>query len=118
MGIKEQQLKAYQKTYRLQNSERLKIKALEWQKKNKEHKRAYERKRRGLPEPTRPRPNRCELCNGLPNGRGNLHLDHDHETGAFRGWICSTCNTGLGKLGDNLQGLLRAMDYILGLSRK
>ncbi len=42
----------------------------------------------------RPCPERCEICNELPTTSrgGRLHFDHDHKTGAFRGWICSPCN--------------------------
>ena len=56
----------------------------------------------GFPEPTRSTPDVCEMCGGLPTGRGGLHLDHCHESGEFRGWLCSKCNQGLGLLGDNL----------------
>ena len=49
-----------------------------------------------------------------------LHWDHDHELAALgfpraethRGWLCLLCNTGIGKLGDNVQGLMRALRYI------
>lgn len=74
----------------------------------------YGRKRRGLPAPTRPEPKRCELCNGLPNGQApGLRLDHDHVTGAFRGWLCDKCNRGLGLLGDTVYDLLSAVDYLV-----
>jgi len=39
-------------------------------------------------------------------------LDHCHETGEFRGWLCKQCNTGLGNLGDNLESLKRAVNYL------
>jgi len=39
-------------------------------------------------------------------------LDHDHETGAFRGWLCRNCNSGLGFLGDNAEGLGGALMYL------
>jgi hypothetical protein len=45
--------------------------------------------------------------------KGGLHLDHDHETGEFRGWLCWHCNTGIGKLGDTPDGLRNALDYLL-----
>ena len=61
---------------------------------------------------TRPAPTTCECCGGPPNGRGLFHIDHNHVTGLFRGWICSNCNTGIGKLGDDLQGVLRAVEYL------
>lgn len=71
------------------------------------------RRRRKLPEPTRPCPQLCESCGNLPNGRGALHLDHDHDTGEFRGWLCMRCNIAIGGLGDNYEGVLRALDYLL-----
>lgn len=57
----------------------------------------------------RPPPKRCELCR-RPTKK--LRFDHDHKTGQFRGWICNPCNTGLGKLGDNVKGLERALAYL------
>ena len=39
-------------------------------------------------------------------------LDHDHEKKVFRGWLCNTCNAGLGLLGDNLTALKRAYNYL------
>lgn len=52
----------------------------------------------------------CEICGELP--RSVLVIDHDHETGAFRGMLCHQCNTGLGKLGDSVAGLQRAIAYL------
>ncbi len=44
-----------------------------------------------LPKATRPRPEFCELCGQKPPvGRKILHLDHDHKTGLFRGWLETT----------------------------
>jgi len=66
----------------------------------------------GKPEPTRDVPEFCECCGRLPNGNGALHLDHSHTTGAFRGWLCSSCNMGLGAIGDSLDAILRAAAYL------
>jgi hypothetical protein len=55
-----------------------------------------------------PPPDLCELC-GLVEP---AHLDHCHVTGRFRGWLCRNCNTALGGLGDNREGLLRALAYL------
>jgi hypothetical protein len=41
-----------------------------------------------------------------------MHLDHDHVTGKFRGWLCGACNRGIGMLGDNLAGVMRAAAYL------
>lgn len=71
------------------------------------------RKSRGCPEPTRPMPLHCECCAGLPNGKGGLHVDHDHISGKFRGWLCSSCNTGIGGLGDCVDGVARALEYLV-----
>lgn len=69
---------------------------------------------RGYPEELGVRPDRCDCCGQPPtNGKGKVvHLDHDHETGAFRGWLCHGCNTGIGLLGDNVEGLERAIRYL------
>jgi hypothetical protein len=40
-------------------------------------------------------------------------LDHDHTNDSFRGWLCEPCNTGLGKLGDNLDGIIKAANYLM-----
>lgn len=72
--------------------------------------RATRRKRAGLPEPTHPA-SVCECCGAAPK-RKRLALDHDHHTGAFRGWLCDACNLGIGKLGDSREGLLRALAYV------
>lgn len=79
----------------------------EWKLRNPATLRRY----RGHPEPTRPRPETCELC-GRTNGRRVLALDHCHATGKFRGWLCTPCNTAIGKLGDNQAGLIRALAYL------
>lgn len=57
-----------------------------------------------------PKPELCECC----GKRKKLLLDHCHETGNFRGWICYACNTGIGKLGDDIDGLLVALQYLRG----
>ena len=51
----------------------------------------------------------CEICGSTDV---TLGYDHCHETGDFRGVLCSTCNTGLGKLGDNLTGITSALKYL------
>jgi hypothetical protein len=43
---------------------------------------------------------------------GTWCCDHSHVTGLFRGWLCHDCNRGIGNLGDDVERLKRAMEYI------
>ena len=71
----------------------------------------YARKYKGLPEATRPTPSGCECC-GRTDSKYALALDHCHDTGVFRGWLCNKCNSAIGMLGDNVEGLQRAIAYL------
>ena len=75
--------------------------------------RNYYRKKKGIPPATRPQPERCEnaACGRLLLP-GKTHLDHDHKTGAFRGWLCNRCNLGIGMLGDTVAGMEGAIAYL------
>ena len=56
---------------------------------------------------------KCAICFkqlDMLNRRANI--DHDHETGKVRGILCTGCNTGIGHLGDNIQGVKRALYYL------
>ena len=55
-------------------------------------------------------PNNCQLC----GKEKKLQLDHCHKTNTFRGWLCNDCNTGIGKLGDDIESLERAIKYLKG----
>lgn len=41
-----------------------------------------------------------------------MHLDHDHSTGAVRGFLCSRCNVGLGLFCDDPDLIKRALEYL------
>lgn len=84
----------------------------EWGKRNREKLRVYMQKWMGYPEPTRPCPEKCEACGRPPSSNKGLALDHDHVTGKFRGWLCDLCNRGIGQLGDNLEGVKKALEYL------
>ena len=58
---------------------------------------------------------KCFVC-GVPEAECTkpLHLDHNHETGDFRGWLCKKCNTGIGMFGDSEDLLLDALHYLMG----
>ena len=61
----------------------------------------------------------CPICKKMTGAAGatcmrQWAVDHDHGTGAFRGWICGSCNSSIGKLGDDVEGLVSALRYLLG----
>lgn len=53
----------------------------------------------------------CAICGDLPGDR-ELAVDHDHETGAVRGLLCTRCNPALGMLRDDVDLLARAIKYL------
>ena len=55
-----------------------------------------------------PKPERCDCC----HKEVKLFADHAHGSTAFRGWPCKDCNTGIGLLGDNLEGVLQGAIYL------
>jgi hypothetical protein len=55
---------------------------------------------------------RCGCCQTMDPGEGSWNVDHDHQTDKIRGILCSSCNQGIGFLGDNLEGLHRAVAYL------
>lgn len=56
--------------------------------------------------PTKPK--LCEIC----SKEKPLNLDHCRTTKKIRGWLCTECNTGLGKLGDNIEGIVKTFNYL------
>lgn len=56
--------------------------------------------------------NVCAICGGPPKGRGMYAIDHDHSTGALRGILCTTCNTGMGCFHDDTALLEKATRYL------
>jgi Zn ribbon nucleic-acid-binding protein len=65
---------------------------------------------------------RCAICEknrneiqGFKSNSIKKHpfvLDHNHETGEFRGWICDYCNVGLSRFFDNADILKKAIKYL------
>lgn len=53
----------------------------------------------------------CGIC-GCDSGDSKFHVDHCHETGKVRGLLCQKCNCGLGLLGDTVEGLMKALNYM------
>lgn len=55
----------------------------------------------------------CAICQTHQDEFENrLSIDHNHNTGSIRGLLCSNCNTAIGLLGDNLESIQKALDYL------
>jgi len=53
----------------------------------------------------------CAIC-GNSITLENSAIDHNHETGEFRGVLCKTCNRALGLFKDSPKILLSALNYL------
>jgi Autographiviridae endonuclease VII len=54
----------------------------------------------------------CAICHVLPDPSTNLHVDHDHATGAVRGLLCVSCNNALGAFRESFEIFRSAADYL------
>ena len=57
----------------------------------------------------------CKNCREDIDGvsmTSKVVLNHDHSNGKPSGWICDSCNTGLGRFKDDTKILKRAIDYL------
>lgn len=56
----------------------------------------------------------CPICekNTIPGLTSKIVLNHDHKTGKITGWLCDSCNTGLGRFQDSQRILRNAIMYL------
>ncbi len=121
---KRQKKLAYMREYTARNRERIKARNRAYYAQNRDKFLAYQRKcTYGITQEEwdalfARQDGKCALCGSSGhNGKrtAKLYVDHCHDTGHIRGLLCHKCNGGLGALGDNEEGLLRALNYIRGL---
>ncbi len=75
-----------------------------------EHQLKTRRRAQGMTDVTaEKRHGECPICLKTKD----LVWDHDHATGAQRGWLCRSCNMHLGALGDSVEALDRARAYLI-----
>lgn len=63
----------------------------------------------------RKKPLACESCGDLESSSDKgtrIVFDHNHETGAARGWICHNCNIAIGHVKDSVDRLRKLANYI------
>lgn len=56
----------------------------------------------------------CPICERtfIREHKNDVVIDHSHIDGSIRGWLCSSCNTSLGKFNDDVGILERAINWI------
>lgn len=60
----------------------------------------------------------CAICGGESGRRPFFDIDHEHDSGLFRGFLCHRCNKGLGLLGDDTKSIKKALEYLLRFDAK
>jgi hypothetical protein len=56
----------------------------------------------------------CAICGGINESGRRLAVDHNHKTDEVRGLLCDMCNHMLGSARDDIQLLLKAIQYLSG----
>lgn len=59
-------------------------------------------------------PFECPVCKKrtIAGVTSKVVLEHDHHTGKVGGWICDSCNTGLGRFKDDIELLKNAIEFL------
>jgi len=56
----------------------------------------------------------CPICEKTSIvGMSRIVLEHNHKTGEPRGYVCDSCNTGMGRFDDDVEIIERAKQWIL-----
>ena len=54
----------------------------------------------------------CAICGNINKDGRRLYVDHDHKTERVRGLLCHKCNSLLGYVNDEINLLLKIIEYI------
>jgi len=59
-------------------------------------------------------PFQCPMClkRTIAGITSKVVLEHNHRSGKVRGWVCDSCNTGIGRFKDDKEILKRAIKFI------
>jgi hypothetical protein len=53
-----------------------------------------------------------DYCCAVCGKKKKLCVDHDHETDEIRGMLCRNCNAAIGLLGDTIEDVEKAVNYL------
>lgn len=60
----------------------------------------------------------CPICQKTTIvGISKIVLDHNHSTGNVRGWLCESCNTGIGRFDDQIEIIKHAIEWLENQNR-
>jgi len=72
-----------------------------------------DREKWNLKKPKDFEPFTCPIClKTTIAGLSKIVLDHCHKTGKVRGFLCESCNTGIGRFDDSPELIARAKDWL------
>tara|TARA_Y100000746_G_C15280321_1_gene357370 strand:- start:42 stop:623 length:582 start_codon:yes stop_codon:yes gene_type:complete len=55
----------------------------------------------------------CPICSKVSVAdKTRIVLDHNHKTGKVRGFLCESCNTGIGRFDDDIEILKKAIHWL------
>lgn len=59
-------------------------------------------------------PFQCPICakRTIAGVTSKIVLDHNHRNGKVRGWVCDSCNTGIGRFKDDVGLIKRAIKFL------
>ena len=97
--------------------ERYRNQAREWARNNREKREEQRLRKYGITPDEyqakyKSQKGQCAICRYEFTDRKSVHVDHCHESGKFRGLLCSQCNLGIGKFSDDPEKLARAAMYL------
>lgn len=56
----------------------------------------------------------CEICGKTEK----IVFDHHHDKNIFRGWLCNGCNRSIGMLGENIDNIVKVLNYLNKTEKK
>ena len=74
--------------------------------------RTYDLSRADFAEKLLAQGGKCQICSKVFSAEVRVNVDHDHESGATRGLLCTSCNTRLAVVENSPEWILLAIAYL------